>query len=160
MYSWARFRLKLRKYSIMLFLLYLRIKTLTSLLFNSYYQPNPNATFPFPTVAAINDPVFPTSGNSNSADGWGLRILRSQNILGYGVGLYSFFSNYSTTCSDVANGEVCQNRIFSLEGGKQSRGISMYNLNTIGATAMITRDGVDLAGINSFLDTIALFRSN
>ena len=36
----------------------------------------------------------------------------------------------------------------------------MYNLNTIGATAMITRDGVDLAGINSFLDTIALFRSN
>ena len=136
------------------------MKTLTLLLFNSYYQPNPNATVPFPTVAAINDPIFPTSGNSNSADGWGLRILRSQNILGYSVGLYSFFSNYSTTCSDVANGEVCQNRIFSIEGGNQSRGISMYNLNTIGAIAMITMDGVDFTGINSFPKTLALFRSN
>lgn len=32
----------------------------------------------------------------NSADGWGLRVVNSQNILIYGAGLYSFFNNYNT----------------------------------------------------------------
>jgi len=63
----------------------------------AYYQPNPDAHLPFPPVAALNDPVFPgTSNISNQADGWGLRILDSSEILVYGAGLYSFFYNYST----------------------------------------------------------------
>ncbi len=75
---------------------------------NSYYQPNPNATIPFPAVAALNDPTFtaPTgngtgNGTGNSADGWGLRVLNSQSILVYGAGLYSFFDNYSTSKSKI-----------------------------------------------------------
>jgi hypothetical protein len=32
------------------------------------------------------------------------------------AGLYSFFNNYSTTCSDQGNGEICQSRILSVEG--------------------------------------------
>lgn len=79
----------------------------------------------------------------------------------YGAGLYSFFDNYSTDCSDQGNGEVCQNRIFSLEGS--SNGVSVYNLNTVGTHEMITIDGRDVANyednLNGFIDTVALFRS-
>lgn len=135
----------------------------------AYYQPNPDATIPFPPNAALNDPVFApfvngTGGNSSTStsSGWGLRIVRSNNILCYGVGLYSFFDNYSTACSAVGAGAVCQTRIFSVEGERLSYNIDIYNLNTVGATSMVTRDGVDLArsGDNNstFVDTINVFR--
>ncbi|KAJ4369777.1 hypothetical protein N0V83_005541 [Neocucurbitaria cava] len=113
----------------------------------AYYQPNPDATIPFPPNPALNDPVFTPSTNSsvNAADGWGLRIVRSNNILGYGVGLYSFFDNYSTDCSAVGAGARCQTRILSIEGDRNTYDVGLYNLNTVGATQMVTRDGVDLA---------------
>ena len=41
-----------------------------------------------------------------NADAWGLRIVDSTNILIYGAGLYSFFNNYSTACSNQGAGEV------------------------------------------------------
>ncbi|KAF2261634.1 beta-1,3-exoglucanase [Lojkania enalia] len=129
----------------------------------AYYQPNPDATIPFPENPALQDPVFvPSSNSSNTADGWALRIIRSNNILAYGVGLYSFFDNYSTTCSAIGAGAVCQTRIFSVEGDRLSYDISVYNLNTVGATNMITRDGVGLASNvdnnSTFVDTINIFR--
>jgi glucan 1,3-beta-glucosidase len=139
----------------------------------AYYQPNPDATIPFPENAALSDPVFTPSPNypilpnvtansssvpPNTASGYGLRILRSNNILGYGVGLYSFFDNYSTNCSATGAGAVCQKRILSIEGDRNSYDISLYNLNTAGATQQITRDGVDLASNvdnnSTFVDTI------
>ena len=95
-----------------------------------------------------------------NADGWGLRIVTSQALAFYGAGLYSFFDNYSTTCSNQGNGEVCQYRIFSVEG---SSGITVYNLNTVGTHEMITIDGNDVAiysdNLNGFIDTVALFKS-
>lgn len=130
----------------------------------AYYQPNPDASIPFPPNLALNDPIFTPSvnGTGNSASGWGLRIVRSNNIRGYGVGLYSFFDNYSTACSDVGAGAVCQTRIFSVEGGKASYGIDLYNLNTVGAVNMATRDGVDLAmsvdNNSTYVDTLNVFR--
>ncbi|KAF2016582.1 glycoside hydrolase family 55 protein [Aaosphaeria arxii CBS 175.79] len=128
----------------------------------AYYQPNPDATIPFPEDVARFDPVFSPANGTNNADGWGLRILRSSNILGYGVGLYSFFNNYSTACSQVGAGATCQTRIFSVEGNEHSHDISIYNLNTVGATDMITRDGVDIASNvdnnSTFVDTINVFR--
>ena len=130
----------------------------------AYYQPNPDATIPFPEDLALSDPVFTPSPNSsiNSAEGWGMRILRSSNILGYGVGLYSFFDNYNTSCSAVGSGARCQTRILSIEGDRLSHDISIYNLNTVGATQMITRDGVDLASNvdnnSTFVDCINVFR--
>ena len=132
----------------------------------AYYQPNPDATIPFPENAALSDPVFTPSSNSsiNAASGWGLRILRSNNILGYGVGLYSFFDNYSTNCSAVGAGARCQTRMTSIEGDRNSYDISLYNLNTVGSTQMITRDGVDMASNvdnnSTFVDTINVFRIN
>jgi glucan 1,3-beta-glucosidase len=78
----------------------------------------------------------------------------------YGAGLYSFFDNNNVTCSNVGEGEACQNRIFSVE---RSSDISVYNLNTVGTTEMITLDGSDVAfwgdNVNGFIDTVALFRN-
>jgi hypothetical protein len=95
---------------------------------SAYYQPNPPATIPFPEDAALSDPVF-TSDTASS--GWGLRIVRSNNILGYGVGLYSFFDNYSTACSQVGSGTFCQRDILGIEGDRNSYDISLYNINTV-----------------------------
>jgi glucan 1,3-beta-glucosidase len=86
----------------------------------------------------------------------------SGSISIYGAGLYSFFNNYSTDCSAQGNGEVCQNRIFSLEGDSSS--ITVYNENTVGTHYMITIDGRDVAyyadNLDGFVDTIALFRDS
>jgi glucan 1,3-beta-glucosidase len=150
-----------------------------------YFQPNPDATAPFQPLERWNDPDFHKSCEGvagNCADAWGLRIVDSQDILIYGGGLYSFFENYSTSksplplpfslkfkfkakknildCSNQGNGETCQTRIFSIEGS--CKDIDVYNLNTVGTTHMITRDGVDVASyddnLSGFADTIALFR--
>jgi hypothetical protein len=82
-------------------------------------------------------------GDCANCAGYGLRILNSSNILVYGAGLYTFFDNYNTSCSAAGNGETCQLRIFSLEGTLSN--IDMYNLNIVGATSMINRDGPSLA---------------
>ncbi|ORY17961.1 pectate lyase superfamily protein-domain-containing protein [Clohesyomyces aquaticus] len=131
----------------------------------AYYQPNPDATIPFPTNPALDDPVFSYSTNSTlpANNGWGLRILRSSSILGYGVGLYSFFDDYSTACSQPGAGARCQGTIFSVEGGALTYGVSVYNLNTVGTRSMVTRDGVQVASfadnVSGFVDTINVYRT-
>jgi len=135
----------------------------------AYYQPNPDATLPFPNNPALSDPVFThkplnatNSTSTSTASGWGLRILRSNNILGYGIGLYSFFNNYSTNCSRVTEDEKCQSTILSIEGGRNTYDINLYNVNTVGSTEIITRDGVELAdnkdNNSTFADTVNVFR--
>jgi glucan 1,3-beta-glucosidase len=126
----------------------------------AYYQPNPPAPIPFPSLSAWNDPTFSTSSNStNNSDGWGLRVVSSNNVFIYGAGLYSFFSNYNVTCSNQGNGEACQNRILSVEN---STAFNLYDLSTVGVTNMITVNGNDVAkysdNLNGFIDTIILFR--
>jgi hypothetical protein len=64
-----------------------------------YYQPNPNTTIPFPAVQSLNDPP-------SAASALGLRILNSNNLLVYGAGLYSFFSNYYVHCSDAVRNAI------------------------------------------------------
>ena len=134
----------------------------------TFVQPNPNATLPFPYVASLFDPIFPTSNATNTtapnADGWGLRIVSSSNILIYGAGHYSFFDNYNVTCSNQGNGEVCQSRIVSIENVPASgANVGIYNLNTVGTHYMVTRDGVDVVyyadNLDGFVDTVAVWRS-
>jgi len=131
-----------------------------------YYQPNPNATVPFPRNAALGDPVFPTTPyidangtNVPNANAWGLRVVNSQEILVYGAGLYEFFNNWSTDCLNQGGGASCQSRIFSVENSQ----VYLYDLHTIGTRNMITLDGVDIAkfsdNIAGFTDEIAVFRS-
>ncbi|GAP92470.1 putative glycoside hydrolase family 55 protein [Rosellinia necatrix] len=122
-----------------------------------YYMPLPNALKPFPVVASLNDPDFAASCNGvqgNCAESWGLRIVKSSNFYIYGAGHYSFFNNYSTTCSTVAAGENCQSRIVSLES---SSNINIYGLNTIGSLSMLDRDGSSVA---SWKDNVNVFPAN
>lgn len=63
----------------------------------AYYPLNPDASFPFAPSAELLDPQFSSSCNNGTGQcsGWGLRILNSQDIAVYGVGLYSFFRKYN-----------------------------------------------------------------
>lgn len=56
---------------------------------------------------------------------------------------------------------MCQSKIFSVEGNSD---VSVYNLNTVGATSMVTRDGVEVANykdnLNVYPDTVAVYRTS
>ena len=128
-------------------------------------MPIPNALVPFPPVASLSDPNFRTSCvgvEGNCAASWGLRVVDSKNVFVYGAGLYSFFDNYSTTCSTFAAGQSCQSRITSIEG--QISNVNIYNLNTIGSRSMLNRDGAMVAwysdNVNVFPSTVAVYKSN
>jgi hypothetical protein len=134
---------------------------------SAYYQANPNAKIPFPVVGAISDPTYPnpdfvTDGDKSRIpgnNGWGLRALNSGNILIYGAGEYSFFNNYSTSCSDQGAGAVCQLRMTSIENSK----VSIYNHNTVGTRYPLTLNGKNVIkwsdNQNGFIQTEALFRN-
>ncbi|KAJ9151295.1 Glucan 1,3-beta-glucosidase [Pleurostoma richardsiae] len=128
-----------------------------------YYQPNPNALSPFTPNTANSDPDFSTCTDvsGNCAMAWGLRILDSSAIFIYGAGHYSFFDNYSTTCSTFSAGENCQARIVRLQGSVSN--INIYNLNTIGSQSMIDQDNTQVAyyadNVNVYPSNVALYRS-
>jgi len=119
----------------------------------AYYQPNPAAPAPYASTEMCDDPVFSGSG----AQGWGLRIVNSSDVLLYGVGLYSFFQDWDNTCSSPKSTTSCQQQIFSLEGALSE--VNIYNLNTVRTTDMVVRDGKVVAqakdNANSYSDTIA-----
>jgi glucan 1,3-beta-glucosidase len=120
-----------------------------------YYQPNPSPPVPFTSIPAWNDPIFA----SDTASSWGLRVVNSSEVYVYGAGLYSFFSNYNSTCSSEGNGEWCQERILSVEN---TTSFSMFGLQTVGTNSMITVNDVDGASyadnLNGFSDAVAVFR--
>ncbi|KAF2007153.1 glycoside hydrolase family 55 protein [Amniculicola lignicola CBS 123094] len=129
-----------------------------------YWQPKPDAkSSPYPISASLNDPDYSRACPADQiCDAYGLRILNSQGILIYGAGLYSFFKNYDVSCSspDAPGGlRNCQHRIFSIEGN--TSGVNIYALSNVGATQMVTIDGVDKAKWNDNLsvysNTIGLF---
>ncbi|KAF2215448.1 glycoside hydrolase family 55 protein [Cercospora zeae-maydis SCOH1-5] len=133
----------------------------------AYYQPNPNARNPFPAVSSLADPsyndatIVDRGTTIPAANGWGLRIKDSSDILIYGAGLYSFFNNYSTQCSNQGSGAICQSRIASIEGTNTRT--SIYNLNTVGTRFPFTVDGQDRAywsdNQGGFTQGIALVRN-
>lgn len=136
-----------------------------------YFQPSPNAVVPFTPLTDHNDPnfsVFCSGKGANCALAWGLRVLSSTNILIYGAGLYSFFNNYDTTCSDHTSSvynEYCQTQIFGIdEGSGQSYSgstVFVYGLNTIGSVSMVDRNGASAAAqsanTGSFAEAIIRF---
>jgi len=115
-----------------------------------YYMPTPDASNqPYGTSSAYSDPVYPSG-----ASAYGLRVLNSKNVLVYGGGLYSFFRNYSTSCSsaDASGGaRICQNRIFSIEGDSS---VQAFALSEVGSEWMVTVDGVDKA---SWRDNLSVY---
>lgn len=114
-----------------------------------YHQPNPGARQPFPLNTTIDDPNFDTlcpqsSAPSTCAEAWGLRVSGSKNVLVYGAGLYSFFNNFSTSCSAKGASSLCQTGIVQYDAANTT-GFWMYGLNTVGAYGMIYRDTTKLA---------------
>ncbi|KAK4197536.1 family 55 putative glycoside hydrolase [Triangularia verruculosa] len=149
-----------------------------------YYQPNPQAPYPFTQLNAdLYDPDFitdcPTTsagtvdqlpGNAPCAMAWALRILGSKDVMVFGAGLYSFFNNYSTNCSTNRAGENCQARIMWIQDGigtevlGSTSGLQVYNLNTIGSVSMVTSKGQDMAiwdqTIATYASTVGIFRND
>ncbi len=81
----------------------------------------------------------------------------------HSAGLYSFFNNYDTTCSNAPSSggtENCQSEIFSIEGSSTNN-IWVYSLSTIGSQSMVVQDGTSLASwsnnVNVYPDTISYF---
>ncbi|THC89427.1 hypothetical protein EYZ11_011128 [Aspergillus tanneri] len=108
-----------------------------------YWQPNPDAaSSPFPSNSTLNDPDF-NNCQPGSCNALGLRIHESRDVAIYGAGLYSFFNNYSTKCSEATSSEKCQSEIFRVDGSVP--GLVVYALNTIGTTNMVVQDGKVLA---------------
>jgi glucan 1,3-beta-glucosidase len=66
-------------------------------IFSRYYQPNPNATLPFPLVSVLHDPDFTAQYSVNNADAWGLRVINTSNFLYYTGGHFSYFNNYDSS---------------------------------------------------------------
>lgn len=95
------------------------------------------------------------NGTASAAGGWGLRIVRSHGVVGYGVGLYIFSDNCRTGCSKVERDAVCQKRVLGVE---RSGDVGVYNLNTVGLSSMVTVDEVDRVGsvnkYGTFVDTV------
>ncbi|KAB8213115.1 pectin lyase fold/virulence factor [Aspergillus novoparasiticus] len=120
----------------------------------SYWQPtNDTSPGPFPPNATMQDPSF-SNCTSGVCSALGLRVRGGQTLAIYGAGLYSFFNQYSTSCSEPNNTDKCQGAIFSIEdvGGN----LVIYSLNTVGASDMVVRDGHRLA---SYSDNLATFAS-
>ncbi|GKT96563.1 glucan 1,3-beta-glucosidase [Colletotrichum tofieldiae] len=129
-----------------------------------YYQPNPVATIPFPRVLGYHDPDFEADCKDHDPSAppcemaWGLRVIGSRNVVAFGAGHYSFFNNYSTACCQIGAGARCQQRIVDIRDGPgnctATDNVELYNLQIVGTTAMVTRDGTDVA---FFRDNIAGF---
>jgi len=131
------------------------------------YQPNPPFPIPFkpnadysdPTSGST-DPLSPASPSTTTTDAFGLRIVKSKATNIYGAGLYSFFDNYSTVCSQTQN-ENCQGEAADVE---KSRGITVYNLNFIGSPYALLQDGDLVAAYvnnrNEFPACVAIYKTD
>lgn len=91
-----------------------------------YYQPSPAAPAPFSYNAAFKDP------QTSEKSAWGLWVQNSSNILVFGAGLYSFFSNYAQDCLNTLN---CQNQMANIDTAST---ISIYGLSTVGTTYQLS----------------------
>ncbi|KAJ6500534.1 exo-beta-1,3-glucanase [Mycena sanguinolenta] len=98
-----------------------------------YYQPTPVAPSPFSVNSAFKDPSF--SGVSSA---WGLNVANSSNILIFGAGLYSFYSNYGEDCLTPVN---CQDQIINIDS---TSSVYIYSLQTVGTTYQLS---VNQAGV-------------
>ncbi|KAG5649857.1 hypothetical protein H0H81_001746 [Sphagnurus paluster] len=96
-----------------------------------YYQPAPAVPGPFSISAQWKDPSFP-SGLSSS---WGLNVATSTDIIVFGAGLYSFFSNYNQDCLKTFN---CQSHILNVDA---TSSVSIFSLSTVATTFQVSVSG-------------------
>lgn len=119
-----------------------------------YFQPNPVPPAPF-----IPNPIYdPVNVASANGDAWAFTAENSQNVLVYGSGFYSAFSDYSTTCQDTQN---CQPQIVNVDSASS---VAFYSLNTLHTTYQLSVDGQgvipETANINAFASTVTVWISS
>ncbi|KAJ7043176.1 hypothetical protein C8F04DRAFT_1251334 [Mycena alexandri] len=99
-----------------------------------YYQPSPAPPAPFTVSTTFQDP----SNWSGISAAWALRVTTSTDIIVFGAGLYSFFSNYVQTCLTPEN---CQAQQVNVD---TTSSVHIYSLATVGTTFQLS---VNQAGI-------------
>ncbi|KAJ7168214.1 exo-beta-1,3-glucanase [Mycena crocata] len=99
-----------------------------------YYQPVPVAPAPFSVNTAFKDPA----SWSGIPSAWGLRVTTSTDIIVFGAGLYSFFSNYGQGCLTPEN---CQTHMVNVD---TTSSVHIYSLSTVGTTFQLS---VNQAGV-------------
>jgi glucan 1,3-beta-glucosidase len=120
-------------------------------------QDNPIATLAYPPNANWNDPDFSgCKGLTKCIKTWGLRVFNSSYVYAYGIGLYSFFQNYDSSCLIPHS---CQTHAASVELSEQ---VFLVDIYTIGMDDMVQMDGTSLVpqgdNLNTFGQCIALFQ--
>ncbi|KIY50878.1 glycoside hydrolase family 55 protein [Fistulina hepatica ATCC 64428] len=118
-----------------------------------YFQPSPAAPSPFSVESAYEDPEL----SSSQTSAWALYINGSSDILVYGAGLYSFYSDFSQNCLDSYD---CQPQIANVVSSTSSN-ITIVSLSTVASTSMLSVDetGVISAtdNINGFAETVTFW---
>ncbi|KAI1790568.1 exo-beta-1,3-glucanase [Ganoderma leucocontextum] len=112
-----------------------------------YYQPDPAPPSPFAANSTLHDPKH-SSGNA----AWAVNIESSTDIIIFGAGTYSFYTNYKQTCLTSTN---CQNQLFNINSDSS---VSLYSLATVGSTNMLSIDGQPVvpasANVNGFQSSL------
>ncbi|THV06881.1 exo-beta-1,3-glucanase [Dendrothele bispora CBS 962.96] len=112
-----------------------------------YYQPIPPAPLPFSLNNDFKDPLFLDAGRA-----WGVRIAKSNDIIVFGAGLYSFFLSDSQECIDTT---TCQAQIFTIDDESSVR---VFSLSTVGTTMQLSVDALPIImssmNINGFASTV------
>jgi len=117
--------------------------------FQPYTTPLP---YPFNITSKYGDPEFPPEITM----AWALIVRSSTDIIIFGAGLYSFYSNYSQECLKTRN---CQNQILNVSGDSS---VYIYSLATVASAFQISVDGVGVVdqkdNNNGFASTATLWR--
>ncbi|KAJ7718670.1 exo-beta-1,3-glucanase [Mycena metata] len=104
-----------------------------------YYQPSPAPPAPFTINSAFSDPA----SGSGLTSAWGLVVSSSTNILVFGAGLYSWFTNYNQDCLTPQN---CQSQILNIDS---TSSVSIYSLQTVGVTYSLSINGAGVVNQNA-----------
>ncbi|KAF8063611.1 exo-beta-1,3-glucanase [Lyophyllum atratum] len=96
-----------------------------------YYQPTPAAPGPFSINPTFKDPNFPAGLTS----AWALTVTTSTDIIVFGAGLYSFFTNYNQDCLKTYS---CQTQIANIDS---TSSVSIFSLSTVASTFQLSVNG-------------------
>ncbi|KAL1794586.1 hypothetical protein ACET3X_006402 [Alternaria dauci] len=109
-----------------------------------YWQPLPQAPYPWTPNATWHDPTFEgCSGNiSQCYMSWSVRVLGSDThaISLYGMGFWVFFNGPNYAPCTGPDG-ICQVNIIDLEDLKPESAVRLYSVNTKSVQNMISVDG-------------------
>ncbi|KAJ3811026.1 exo-beta-1,3-glucanase [Lentinula aff. lateritia] len=118
-----------------------------------YYQPNPGSPSPFTSSATYNDPTTFDSGFA-----WAVNVVSSTDIIFFGAGLYSFYTDYTQDCLDTMS---CQPQLVNIDSASS---VTIYSLSTIGATYQLSVENIGVVNqsdnIDGYQSTVTVWSSS